>query len=354
MSARTAVLVHQGLVSPTEQAGYKLFAQPEYPYSFDLADKVTFALSVLDVQGSASSWYLKAKFQVANPNASGFQFAGPAWADLQTEQVQTMIAEGVTWYGGAGLAASYTNLTPRPSETFTDWNAVAGTGGAAAATTVTTGGFSGANFRRVTWSTGTSAVSGGVQLESSAAFTPTEGLAYSAGISVRSSIGQRVQFGIDWMDGSDAVISSGFASGVVLVANTWTRLSVLNRTAPAGAVLGRLVVKASAGTGGVNWSIGDTLDADAALTVQAATLPLIYFDGGTTDAAWTGSANASTSIWTNPGGIVATSGDALPVTVLRTLRDFGSRARVVIQPVASGASADFAVRYSLTAHYRIT
>ena len=72
MSARNAVLVHQGLVAPVEKPGYKMHAQPEYPYSFDLAEQVTFALSVLGTQGTADSWYLTAAFQIGNPNATGW------------------------------------------------------------------------------------------------------------------------------------------------------------------------------------------------------------------------------------------------------------------------------------------
>jgi len=66
------------------------------------ADEVGFALTVVGVNGAPSAWSLGIKFQFMQPHAGSntFQYTTRTWFDLQQEQTETCIVEGVGWYGG--------------------------------------------------------------------------------------------------------------------------------------------------------------------------------------------------------------------------------------------------------------
>lgn len=195
-----------------------------------------------------------------------------------------------------------TNRAKNPSmgTDTNSWSTVNGTGGAATATRETSGGAVGTAFRRITWTTGTTAVGGGHQTTTTAfgliAANPGERCA--ASLYVRSNRAQTVRLAIVWRDASNANIGNAPGASIPLSPNTWTRISVADQTAPAGAVGAN--ISALAVAGGVNWQAGDTLDADALLFEASGTVVNSYYDGDTPDTttetfAWTGTPHASTS-----------------------------------------------------------
>lgn len=104
--AKTHILIAEGAVA--DNAGYVLQAngpiaaiQPPNPVEFGAyADEVTFIISVAGVTGAPTSWSLGAKFQYCLPHTTGYQYQNPRWFDLQPENVETNVVEGVGWYGG--------------------------------------------------------------------------------------------------------------------------------------------------------------------------------------------------------------------------------------------------------------
>lgn len=340
MSARNSVIVHQGLVAPYSNPGLLLHTQPETLLDLTLAEEVTWLLTPLGIQGSADSWYLRTRFQLGQWNTTGYLFTAPNFSDLQAEQITKLITEGVDWYAGADrVPSAVTNLAPSPSAPFTNWEGITGTGGVVSESIPSDGGVAGSSYKRVTWTTGTSAPSGGIRVKS---VPVTAGQVYSCLMRARPSKTQPLQIGFDWIDASNAVISSAFASSKSFAAGAWLGGWQLNATAPANAVTANIIVKA--GGAATNWAAGDTLDADGCVVVQASALSLDAMDplAAKTSGAFTGVSK-----------VAARSGDAFPVTIARTLRSFGPLARMVIVPVAANPSADFAVRYSLAASYRI-
>lgn len=176
------------------------------------------------------------------------------------------------------------------------WQSLAGTGGTAAMTDNATGGAFGTTFKRTTWSHATTAVSGGFSYTCGGLSAST---AYAIQLWVQSSKAQSVQLSVAFETIGGTTVNTVTSGTVVLVANTWTQLTV---TGTSGAAVTQAVLSAQAVTGGSNWAIGDTFDGDAAC-VQTGSVVGPYFDGSFTsdqlDAyAWTGTANASTSTWT--------------------------------------------------------
>ena len=190
-----------------------------------------------------------------------------------------------------------TNMVTNPSSgaASTGYTAVAGTGGTAALSRVTSGGQTTPTFSRVTWSVATTAISGGCT------FSGVQGIAaastYAISAWVRSSITQKVYLGFDWNTNVGGYISTTASAAVSLTANVWTQIFVTG-TAPATATQGNLSVLATAG--GANWSVGATLDYQG-LLVELGSVQNPFFDGSYVAAAstvysWTGTANASTSL----------------------------------------------------------
>lgn len=195
-----------------------------------------------------------------------------------------------------------TNLAKNPSFTTdtSGWSHQNGTGGAVTATRETAGGVDNGPYRRLTWTTGTTAVGGGHQTTTTSmgqmAITP--GAGHAASIYLRSNRAQTVRVSFIWRDAANANIGTTSGASIPLSPNVWTRLSVANAVPPAGATYATIIAVAVAG--GVNWQAGDTLDADQLLVEASGTVVNAYYDGSTTDTttdtyAWTGTAHASTS-----------------------------------------------------------
>jgi prepilin-type N-terminal cleavage/methylation domain-containing protein len=131
----------------------------------------------------------------------------------------------------------------------------------------------------------------------SRAVTPGQTFTYSAWL--RSSRAQNINPWMIYYDSLGAFLANGGFNTVPvnLPANTWVRVTLTN-TVPAGAAIGS--IDFSPYFSGINWVAGDTLDIDDALFEQSPTLGT-YFDGSTPPSgnytyAWTGAANASTSV----------------------------------------------------------
>lgn len=194
-----------------------------------------------------------------------------------------------------------TNLATNPSvETSTTlWTAIAGTGGVASRSAVTTATDYGAKVLRTTWSTATTGAGGGTYYDQPV----TAGLTYSFGFShVKSSIANRLIFRIEWLAAGLSIISTVLGSEVQVAAGTVygaADFAIQGIVAPPTAAYARLKVISVAGTGFANWSVTSYLQLDALMVNLGATVNT-YFDGETTDTsthtyAWTGTANASTS-----------------------------------------------------------
>lgn len=189
----------------------------------------------------------------------------------------------------------YYNLALNPSvETdATYYAAVPGTSGVAAGARTLTTSISGIYSYRVTWTTGTSAVSGGFNYTG----TPViAGTAYDFSAYVTSSKIQRVLMTIRYRNGSGTSVGTSVGTQTVLAASTATRLSVLASTAPAGAVTADIEVAAVTGTSGSNWAATDWLQVDAVMINFNTAAPAAYFDGDSTGAGWRGTPHAAASI----------------------------------------------------------
>ena len=161
----------------------------------------------------------------------------------------------------------------------TSWVAVPGTGGAATGARQATASPAvpsdpTAGAYRITWTTATTAVSGGGYNSNSAV---TAGSTYMFSVYATCSKVQRVQMQVEWRDAGGALISTISGSQTVLAANTITRLNQ-NLTAPTGAVTARIVVSAVAGTSGTTWAVGNWLELSGAMA-ELGTVLDSWFDG---------------------------------------------------------------------------
>lgn len=207
-----------------------------------------------------------------------------------TEASAAPTAGGCPGHGQGGVAP-ITNMATNPSfETnTTGWGSWAGTGGAATITRNTAGGQNGSASGRLTWTTATTAPSGGPSLS----FPITAGQPYSATVYVRSSKAQSVYMEMKYQAGG-TVLTYPNSGTTVLAANTWQRIGYAS-TAPATATSLILGVYATANSGGTNWAINDYIDVDSLIVVNSLT-QYNFADGSMPDWAWTGTVNNSTSI----------------------------------------------------------
>lgn len=202
------------------------------------------------------------------------------------------------------------NLVPNPTPASTNsWFGNAGTGGTAATSFVAAGGPTGAGLFRLTYSVanttaaGTSPVASIVADGRASAPLPipvTAGQVYSAAISARTSVAQRLQAVLRWYDAAGGAVASAVGAQAVTVANTWTRFTLDAATAPAGAVYARIDVATVTGAGAVPFPIGATFDA-AQAQLEVAAAAGTYFDGTAADTptrnyAWAGAADNSPSV----------------------------------------------------------
>ena len=123
----------------------------------------------------------------------------------------------------------------------------------------------------------------------------TPGQAWTASAYFRAgSTARSCYVGIQWLDGDGAGISTVYSAATPDVAGSWTRVSVVNQIAPAGAVKARTVVR----TNGV--PRGEQHHVDAVLFERSASLNAFFtgdFSNTTTKRyRWTGTRHLSTSV----------------------------------------------------------
>lgn len=354
--ARTTILVHHETVLYTGAGSGRTFFQPESMVDYSCADGqgVTHQLDVHGVTGTADSWDLVCRHKIGMWDTTGYGFSNPRWVYLDDDQIANLIVEGSDFGRGTQTDVTYTNLAPNPSLSTgtTNWATSTATGVTWANTRESSGGYVGQHFRRSTASGTASAVGGGQYHNSIPVNAST---VYSVGAAFRfhnSAGSQRLRIGLSFFDVSTAQIgSTTFGTAQAYDADEWTFLTLENQTSPVGATTCRVSVSPTSGTGYNAWQNGDTFDMDAVVVVAGASLPYEapYFDGDQDRCVWSGTAGASSSVMTIPGAVVARHTDKLPVTVSRTIRNFGALVGLEIRPVAVNPSADFGVTYSLSA-----
>lgn len=193
-----------------------------------------------------------------------------------------------------GGVAAITNLVPNPSfeANSTGWSYrwYGTAGGAGTNSRPTSGGLHGSAYLRKTWTVAGAAADNGFNSTSNQ-IAVTAGQTYMISGAMRtnrSDYGARI--GLSWYDtGGVQVGTTTWYSSTTLAANTWGRISQ-SAAAPAGAT--SLVIVFSNG-GSLAWTVNDTLDFDGAMVNSASNAN--YADGNSTDWAWTGTINNSTS-----------------------------------------------------------
>ena len=191
---------------------------------------------------------------------------------------------------------SSTNRSTNPAlaVNVSGYSAVAGTGGVANLAWNAGAGYARDGFGRVTWTTGTTSLSGG------ASFLQT-GLSasqsYVSQMWVWSSKAQNMRLIADFKNSGGTTVNTVNGFYTAVPALEWTPLRV---TGTSGALVDRVLLTANvAGGTGTQWVAGDTLDIGATM-IQTGTTVRDYFDGSTPDGggtvyAWTGTVDASTS-----------------------------------------------------------
>ena len=228
------------------------------------------------------------------------KFASGFYADLDTYPVyfadrmnydQNLMPEGWASPGlyRRGWAAivedsprNFTNHASNPSveSSAVGFATIAGTGGGASGSRVTTTAYVGTASYEVQWTVATSAVSGGVLYDAFSGITVAAGSSYGGMVHVSTSKIQRVQAFIRFLNGSSTVIGSAPSDQFVLAANTWTEIRIPAGVAPAGTVSARIEVIAVAGASASNWAVGDRLRLDGIMFYSTNTVsePPSYFD----------------------------------------------------------------------------
>jgi len=193
-------------------------------------------------------------------------------------------------------------INPRCGTGSANYAFVAGTSGVGSGARNGGTGYTGdAGFWRSTWTTGTSALSGGASYTQTGLSASTQ---YSFKVWVRASKAQTVRLTSQFQDSSSVNVGSAVnSSNVALTANVWTPTPLTIDGHTSGAAVDRVVLTAAATTGGANWANGDTFDVGLVLIETGATAGE-GFTGATANTtslpinntyAWTGLADASTS-----------------------------------------------------------
>ena len=192
---------------------------------------------------------------------------------------------------GVGGVAAITNLIRNPTAAInaSDWIATASAGGAPTGTRLTSQVTPLSGVTTAYRGTLTGTPSSWWRVQNSQPAPVTAGSAYTLSSYVRSNVTGNTGVIIIWMDGAGTTVLENASTGVSQAADTWGRRSV-TATAPTGAVSARLQAYAPTGLGVAN----ATIDATGMMFVQSSTLTN-YADGNTTNWAWSGTPNNSTS-----------------------------------------------------------
>lgn len=323
----TSIVTKRGRLMLASMTGLA-FYQPEVDVNYGSASDtgLPFVVSVEEVLGNATSWKLKAAFQLCQFGVSqGAPGTSWDWYDVEEGQKSFMLPVG----DFESQDASLTNISPNPSlETgATGWGQVNGAGGSATGSHETSAGYHGVGFRRASWYVATTVPSGG---QHGPLTTVTPGRDYTFGMAVRESKKIRGRFGVRWDNGNVT-----WGPSRVVPANEWV-YGGLHVTVPAGRTTGACFFEAS-GTAGVDGALnrenGDTQDVDAHLVAEGH-VPVVFTDG--------------TETIVGEKFLVASSGDILPTHRSRMIRGFGERTRLRFWFEAVGATSGFGLVLSIT------
>lgn len=191
-------------------------------------------------------------------------------------------------------AVEFRNLATNPSSEIVSagYLDIDGTSGVATIARTSSGPqVSGAWSARVTWSTGTSAVSGGIAYMGTSVSSANS---YTFSAYPTTSKIQRIRMTIRFKTAGGATVSTVNGTETVTAANTPTQLTVV-ATPPATAVQADIEVTAVAGTSGANWAAADWISLDAVMIQFTNTASPTYFDGSFPNATWTGGSHNSSS-----------------------------------------------------------
>lgn len=291
--------VYSELLYDSGRLGIKRSMQTHQRFNMDFPVQEASGLTGLDVfQKYATGFY-------GDCDSYPIFFADPMNYD-QNLFPPNWAAPGLIERGWANIgdetSGLYYNLATNPSvEIFpTNWAAIAGTSG------VVTGARTGGTFAsgkwcwRVTWTTATTVVSGGLSVVVGVVPSSTGNFR----IAIHPSKTQRLQMSVVWLDAGSSTISTVTGTARVMTTSNELPMEMLNLAAPSNAVTARIEVKAVAGTSGTNWAIGDYIEGDAAMsspyyapssTPTMDGIPPTYFDGDTPGAEWAQYAHQSTS-----------------------------------------------------------
>lgn len=276
--------------------------------TFNATPDVDNACVVINAQGGVTGdrFYMVRRDQNGANLIRETSDTGATWLK-DPAKVRTNLATNPSFEATTSSQIARTNLATNPAAaSTTNYAAVAGTGGAATLSNVSGSGHTGSTFNRVTWTTATTAVSGGATYIQTglAANTP-----YAMSLWVKSTKAQTIALKADFQTSASAIVNTATATGVAVQANTWTQLFV---TGTSGASVDRVLLTAYA-SAGVVWAVNDTFDVDDVL-IENGVILNPNFDGSTTNTGdwlytWSGTANASTSFQSIAGatGVNATS-----------------------------------------------
>jgi hypothetical protein len=208
------------------------------------------------------------------------------------------------WTGTTNNSTS--TATGKAVSGWTSFSNGVGTSGGTGVVARVTGGYAGTYSARATFFTDATAAGFWFGTDGS---TTTSGFAVNAGGQMVGSIfampsrSQRLAAAIRWYTSAGVFISMSVGADQLCGASGWTRL-VASDTAPSNAAYAGVVVIDVAGVGWLLWRGGESLVLDAAMA-DIGTGAVTYFDGSSVQDgytfAWTGTANASTSLRTGDG-----------------------------------------------------
>jgi hypothetical protein len=104
LTERTHIIVHKGEINEAGSGTWQPFQPENLPEWHLYCKAVTYVLAIEEVKGAPTESELTAKFEVRQPDAPGttaYNYQAERWIELQKQQAEKAILEGVGWYGSA-------------------------------------------------------------------------------------------------------------------------------------------------------------------------------------------------------------------------------------------------------------
>lgn len=266
-------------------------------YSIDHADALPATLADAGISNSSSATFEYSVNNSVQPATYCVTATANSTSFYQNNTNHVTPTAGGCPGHGQGASPAVTNLVRNPSAQtdLANFNTYAGGGAAANFTRETTGGYSGNAFARQTWTQAQTAVSAFGPHQSVVDVIP--GQPYTGSMWVRSSKAQRINLSFEWYTAADGFNGLEYGTPVSLAANTWTRISITNKIAPANTYRVALFPRNDNNGNGANgslWTNTNTFDVDAVMLTQGTALHG-FADGSTANWVWNGTANSSSS-----------------------------------------------------------